>query len=212
MVTASFFYFLLTGAFFGLTAGISPGPLLTLVISETLKHGIKGGIKIAVAPLITDLPIILIASFVFSELSQSDLILGLISFMGAVFFIYLGIGTIRTREQDKELGKIKTESLKKGITANMLNPHPYLFWLTVGIPTAFKAYETSLITAVLYFLLFYIMLVGSKISVAFMVEKSRNFFKNRIYTLTMQILGITLFVFAAIFIIDGIRMLKDFSF
>ncbi|MCD6225405.1 MAG: hypothetical protein J7K32_07820 [Deltaproteobacteria bacterium] len=50
--------FLTAGTILGLSAGLIPGPLLTLVISETLRHNIKAGIKIAVAPLLTDLPII----------------------------------------------------------------------------------------------------------------------------------------------------------
>lgn len=51
------FTFLISGIIFGLSAGISPGPLLALVISETLKFGRKEGIKVAIAPLITDIPI-----------------------------------------------------------------------------------------------------------------------------------------------------------
>jgi threonine/homoserine/homoserine lactone efflux protein len=39
-----------TAVVFGLSAGLSPGPLLTLVIAETLKRGIAAGIRIAVAP------------------------------------------------------------------------------------------------------------------------------------------------------------------
>ena len=52
---------LLTGVIFGLSAGFAPGPLLTLVITQTLKHNIKEGVKVALAPLLTDLPIILAA-------------------------------------------------------------------------------------------------------------------------------------------------------
>ena len=32
---------LVSGAVFGLSGGLTPGPLLTLVISETLKHGVR---------------------------------------------------------------------------------------------------------------------------------------------------------------------------
>ena len=64
MITAtSSIAFLTMGAFLGLTAGLSPGPLLTLVITETLKHSRAAGIKIAVAPLITDVPIIIFTYF-----------------------------------------------------------------------------------------------------------------------------------------------------
>ena len=51
------------GGFLGLTAGISPGPLLTIVISETLKHGRKEGFKVAVSPLFTDVLIVVSDGF-----------------------------------------------------------------------------------------------------------------------------------------------------
>jgi threonine/homoserine/homoserine lactone efflux protein len=210
MVTASSLPFLAMGAFFGLTAGISPGPLLMLVITETLKHNKKEGIKIAVAPLITDLPIILIATFLFSTIAQYNTVLSLISFVGGLYLVYLGYETLKTKGLENDIQKLRPNSLVKGITANFLNPNPYIFWLTIGIPTAFKAYETNLVTVVLYFLLFYVMLIGSKTCVAFLVEKSKAFLKNKTYLATMKILGISLLIFALYFFYDGIKILKGF--
>jgi len=209
MITASSFTFLTMGAFFGLTAGISPGPLLTLVITETLQHNKTEGIKIAVAPLITDLPIIITTFFIFSKFSHFNIVLGVISFLGGIFIAYLGYETIKTKGLDVKIQKLKPESLKKGITANFLNPHPYLFWLTVGTPIAFKAYGISLVTAILYFLSFYALLIGSKICIVLIVDKSKTFLKTRVYNWTMRILAIALFIFAAFFFYDGIRILKN---
>ncbi|MDY6953588.1 MAG: LysE family translocator, partial [Thermodesulfobacteriota bacterium] len=48
------------GIVLGLSAGFAPGPLLALVISQTLRHNAVEGLKVALAPLVTDLPIILI--------------------------------------------------------------------------------------------------------------------------------------------------------
>ena len=44
--------FLTIGTILGLSAGFAPGPLLALVISETLQHDIKSGVKVALAPII----------------------------------------------------------------------------------------------------------------------------------------------------------------
>ncbi|MBT4876955.1 MAG: LysE family translocator, partial [Desulfobacula sp.] len=44
-------HYLTIGMVLGLSAGLAPGPLLTLVISETLLHDIRAGIKVAMAPL-----------------------------------------------------------------------------------------------------------------------------------------------------------------
>ncbi|MFZ0611777.1 MAG: LysE family translocator, partial [Desulfobacterales bacterium] len=50
--------YLVTGIILGLSGGLTPGPLLTLVITETLKHGFREGAKVSLAPLLTDLPIV----------------------------------------------------------------------------------------------------------------------------------------------------------
>ena len=60
-------FYLSSGLFFGIIAGISPGPLLPLVVSETLKFGPKEGIKLSLAPLITDIPIVLASFFIISN-------------------------------------------------------------------------------------------------------------------------------------------------
>jgi threonine/homoserine/homoserine lactone efflux protein len=207
IIMASSFTIIFMGAFFGFTAGISPGPLLTLVITQTLRHNRKEGIKIALAPLITDMPIILITYFIFSTLSQFDIILSVISISGGIFFTYLGYESFKSNGLDLELLKANPDSLRKGITANLLNPHPYVFWMTIGIPTAFKAYEINLPTALLYFLLFYTMLIGSKVSIAIIVEKSKSFLNNRAFIFTMQILATALFAFAILFFYNGIKTL-----
>jgi len=70
---------LLAGIVMGLTAGFSPGPLSTLVITQTLRHGLKEGVKVAVAPLMTDLPIIAASLLLLSRAAHNENILGVIS-------------------------------------------------------------------------------------------------------------------------------------
>jgi threonine/homoserine/homoserine lactone efflux protein len=48
------------GTLLGLAAGFSPGPLTVLVIGETLRHRLRSGLQVATAPILTDIPIILL--------------------------------------------------------------------------------------------------------------------------------------------------------
>lgn len=205
--TLAILKFFIIGAFLGLTAGISPGPLLTLVISETLKHNRKAGVRMAVSPLFTDIPIVLVSLFVFTRLAQFDTILGVVSCLGGIFIAYLGYETITTRELRIGEPAMQSQSLKKGIIANFLSPHPYLFWVTVGAPIALKAFELNLIALILYFLSFYFFLIGSKIGVAYLVSKSKVFFSNMLYMWVMRFLAVTLFIFSAFFFFDGLKYL-----
>ena len=199
--------FLSTGTILGLSAGFSPGPLLALVISETLQHDMKAGIKVALAPILTDLPIIIFSLFVLAKLSRFQPILGVISLIGGCFIMYLGIKNIMTKAVHVTISKSAPKSLQKGILVNVLSPYPYLFWFSVGGPTTIKAMAVSLPAAIFFIGSFYLLLVGSKIFLAVVVGKSRSFLQGKTYIFTMRLLGVILFIVAAVLFRDGLRLL-----
>ena len=170
-----------TGFILGLS-GLIPGPLLTLVITETLKQGVKDGIKIAVSPLFTDLPIILITILIISRFSNTNFILGFIAFGGSIYLLYLAYESFSFRGNDTSTAILQENIIKKGIIANFLNPSPYVFWLTIGAPTVLKAYNISIITASFFIIVFYSVLVGSKVVIAMITGKTKNFLNNRYYS------------------------------
>ena len=61
---------LATGIVLGLSSGLAPGPLLALVVAQTLRHGPREGCKIALTPLVTDAPIILVALILAVKLAE----------------------------------------------------------------------------------------------------------------------------------------------
>jgi threonine/homoserine/homoserine lactone efflux protein len=98
-------------------------------------------------------------------------------------------------------------SLQKGILTNFLNPHPYLFWITVGAPTMVKAQQVD-IFAVFFFLLgFYVSLIGAKITLAILIYKSESLLSGRIFTLLNKITGCALMFFALVLLKEGVMYL-----
>lgn len=199
--------FLTIGSILGLSAGFAPGPLLTLVISETLRHDIKSGVKVALAPVITDLPIIMLTLFILVKLSGFHKVLGIISCMGGFFLLYLGWQSMVTKGVELNLQETRSKSLAKGIIVNTLNPHPYLFWFGVGGPTVTKAINQGLFAAIAFISSFYVLLVGSKILIALLVGKSRSFLIGKGYIYTMRLLGVALCALAVILFRDGFKLL-----
>ena len=197
---------LLSGVLLGLAQGMTPGPLVTLVVSETLKFGKEEGLKVAVSPLITDSTIVLFAVTVLSAFEGYRALLGAVSVFGACYLIYLGLENIRTKVKAYEVGAVKRGAFKRAVITNFLNPHAYLFWLFVGGPIILENFRTDLSAIVLFLLGFYCFLIGSQISVALIVEKSKQFIKSKHYSLMIQILGIILILFAAKILIDGLRL------
>ncbi|UCB45741.1 MAG: LysE family translocator [Spirochaetota bacterium] len=203
--------FLTSGIVFGSVAGITPGPLLALVISETIKHDRRKGISVAFAPLITDLPIVFASVFILAKLAHYQLILGIISIAGATFICYLAYESFRVKGIELCGSEGGVRSLRKGIITNLLNPSPYIFWITVLAPTTIRAYTINIVAAVFFVLGFYLFLIGSKIIVSVIVDKSKRFIKDRVYLYIIRSLGVALLVFAFLFIRDGLKFLGIFT-
>ena len=191
---------------YGLSAGFSPGPLLALVISQTLRYGVREGVKASMAPLVTDLPIILVSVLILRSLSDSRFILGCISMAGGLFVTYLAyecFRTVRLEMADLDGGP---QSLGKGAAVNALNPHPYLFWLTVGGPSVIRAWADSPLGAVAFVAVFSGSIVGSKVMIAAMVGKSKHVLSGKAYGIVMRVLGLLLLIFAVLLFKDGVEL------
>jgi threonine/homoserine/homoserine lactone efflux protein len=198
--------FLTTGTILGLSAGIAPGPLLALVVSESLRYGMKAGVKVALAPVLSDLPIVVLTLYFLARVSAFHTILGMISILGGVVLLIMGYQGITAKGLDLSLHDTKPASLKKGILVNVLNPHPYLFWVGIGGPTTLKAWDRGPLAAAVFIGSFYLFLVGSKVALALLVGEYRTFLTGRFYIYTMRVLGLILMAFALVLFRDGMNL------
>ena len=206
------FEFLIAAFVFGLSGGLSPGPLLTLVVSETLARGRNAGLAVSMSPLITDGPAIAAAVILLGRVENSDAALGIISIAGGALLTTYGIAGLRGAELKVEESEVERKvwaSLGKGVSVNFLNPNPYLFWLTIGTPILLRAHESSWFLAIGFLVVFYLALVGSKCVLTILVARSRAVLRGRAYVFVNRILAVALLVFAAIFIREGFLLLAD---
>jgi threonine/homoserine/homoserine lactone efflux protein len=197
------------GVLFGLTAGLSPGPLLALVITQPLRHGPGQGVRVAMAPLLTDVPIVLACTLFVGVVAQSGGALGLIALAGAGVVAWLARDTWRA-EPPGGAGAVAApaRSWTRGAVVNALSPHPWLFWLTVGAPTLLASLAAGGPLAAVAFLAgFYVCLIGSKVAIAVLVGRSRDRVAGRGYTWTMRLLAVLLGVFALGLLVEGLRTL-----
>jgi threonine/homoserine/homoserine lactone efflux protein len=200
--------FWMIGALLGLSAGLSPGPLQALLVSETLRHDFRAGIKVAISPIFTDLPIILLTVIILGRLSGFHSVLGIISLMGGLVLLYLGYKSFLVKGGELTLEKETPKSLTKGVIVNLLNPHPYLFWFSVGAPIINKALNKGMGSAGTFIISFYFFLVGSKVLLAFLVGKSKSFLTGKWYLYTLRFLAVLLCIYAAVLIREGLSLLK----
>jgi len=197
-----------TGAVLGLAAGFAPGPLLALVLAQAIRYGTREGAKVAAAPLITDIPIVLLATALVAAAAEAaGSLLGAISLAGAVFVAYLGVESIRTTGVEAGRPDEAPRSWTRGAAVNALSPHPYLFWITVGAPTLLLAWGEGPLAVAAFLVGFYACLVGAKMLLAVVAGRSGGRLRGGAYRLVMAVLGGLLLVFALRLAVEGLRLL-----
>ena len=191
----------LAGITLGIVEGVKPGPLLTTVIKETLTNGFKGGIRAASAPFFTDGPLILFSIFMAGYIADQPLLFCGIAVLGAIFLTRMGMECFNPEIPDIGATDVDlTQSLKKGILTNLLNPNAYIFWLLIGGPLMATAAHSEPIAPFAYAFSFLVSIVLVKITIAYFFSKAQVNLSSDRYLLTLKICGFAMFIFAGSFL------------
>jgi threonine/homoserine/homoserine lactone efflux protein len=200
-------YYLATGALLGLGAGLSPGPLLALVLSESLRRGAPAGIRVALAPLVSDLPIIALVLPGLGKVAHHNMLPGILALLGGGLVVWMGLGDLRGTGAGAVVAEARPEAhpLRRGVLVNVLSPYPYLFWLGVGGPMIFKAWGQSPAAALAFLGSFYLLLVGSKVLLACVVGRL-TFLGSRAYRNILRTLAFLLCLFGLSLVYEGLTL------
>ena len=189
----------------GLGEGLKPGPLNTLVISETLQHDWKAGMKVSLSPLITDAPIITLSAFLWSQATSLNGVEAILYFAGAMFLTWLGIDGLRSATPDfSDIGKTDAEhSLRRGIITNLLNPNPWMFWTLAGAPFMVAAWNQSPWMPFAFVIPFLGVLIGVKVLIAITFDRSKQWMSDGGLLWAIRLSSLALIVLAGLFALQG---------
>jgi threonine/homoserine/homoserine lactone efflux protein len=154
--------YLIQAAGFGLSAGTSFGPLHTLLMNVTLAQGWRAGLMLAMIPLLTDAPIVLLMLFVLRAMPPAAVpllnIVGGIAVFVIAFLTYRGLrAPVAAAVAPKVVAR---DTLLKGAAVNFLNPGPYIFWGTITGPLFLEALSLSVAAGLGFLATFYGTFVG----------------------------------------------------
>jgi threonine/homoserine/homoserine lactone efflux protein len=149
--------YILQGIGYGFAAGVQPGPLQTYIISQTLLKGWRRSLPAALAPLISDGPIIAICLFVLSQVP--GWLQRILFIAGGLFVLYLAYSAYQTwKNFDPNLPSPESgtqQSILKAALVNTLNPNPYIFWSLVTGPILLADWRKTPIDGLGFLLGFY---------------------------------------------------------
>jgi threonine/homoserine/homoserine lactone efflux protein len=156
-------FYLLQGVGFGLAAASQPGPLQTYLVSQSVTRGWKRTLPAALAPLISDGPIIAVCLLILSQIPAW--LERFLYLAGGLFVLYLAYGAFKSW-RNFEMQTLPAEStgrqniLKAALTI-ALSPGPYIYWTLVTGPILIKGWRETPVNGIGFLAGFYLMMIGS---------------------------------------------------
>ena len=180
----------------GLFAGLSPGPLMTVVLTASLERGFRAGLLTAIAPLLTDAPVVLLSLLVLRRVPEW--FLSAVTVAGGLFVVYIGAKTLllaRRPLPETTAASPLSRDIWRGALVNLLSPHPWLFWFTIGTPFMIQSWAEAPWQAIAFLIVFLGLLVGCKVGVAWAGSHGRRFLNATWYSSVMTACGVLLIGF-----------------
>lgn len=169
--------YILQGIGYGFTAAVQPGPFQTYIISQTLNNGWRHTLPAALAPLVSDGPIIALALLVLNRVPAW--LEPALQIAGGLFVLYLAMGSYRAwRRYDPEAAVVAPashQSLLQAALMNSLSPGPYIFWSLVTGPILLAAWRETPARGIGFLAGFYVTIVAGLAGIILLAGTAKRF-------------------------------------
>ena len=201
----------------GFTGAMMPGPVTTLIVTETARRGFIAGPLVTIGHVLLELAMVVALYFGLGDLLKQNAVAGTIGLLGGIFLLWMGFGIVRsawlaqvslTLNQSTPRATGAGNPIAAGVLTSVSNPYWILWWATVGAASlvTFRAYGLAGIVA------FYI---GHTLAdwvwnnvVAFIVATGRRGMSDRVYRGILIACGGFLIALSFYFVSSGISLLR----
>lgn len=120
----------------GFALGAAPGPVQLLILSETAREGLPGGIRVMLGANGTLLVVMVVLALGFSTLVPGAGMLRVLRVLGGAFLVYLGAMELRSlhaqEEAERATGWRGLGPTAKGIMSVVVSPGAWVFFATTA--------------------------------------------------------------------------------
>ena len=154
--------YLIQGIGYGFAAASQPGPFQAFLVSQSLTRGWKRALPGALAPLVSDGPIILLCVLVLSQLP--DWLQQVMYILGGLFVLYLAYGAFKSwRDYDETIAHPELsgqQTILKAALTNAISPGAYLFWMFITGPLLVQGWRETPVHGLALLVGFYATLIS----------------------------------------------------
>jgi threonine/homoserine/homoserine lactone efflux protein len=202
---------LLGGVSLGFLAAVQPGAFQTYVINAALSLGWRRGIVAIFAPLIADIPIILVVVFVLGQVLP-PVAKVLLRIVGGLFLLWLAFVTWKQLRTGITIGGEATQSagqatLKRAVLMILLSPGPYIAWSTFNGALLLQGLEQSPLHAVAFLAAFYVTFLTLLALIVVVFDRLRRL-DERVTRAVLRLTVLILVVFGLLLIVQGLGIVQ----
>jgi threonine/homoserine/homoserine lactone efflux protein len=199
----TYFIFGITYAF---ACVVQPGPFQAYLFSQSLTNGWRKTIPLVFAPLMSDVPIIVLVLFVLTNIPHE--VLRVFQCFGGLFLLYLAYNAYKTWRKFNQSDKQDVshqQNFFKAIIVNLLNPSPYLGWSLVMGPLLIKGWIDNPVNGIVLLIGFYGSMIIYSIVMVVLFAATGNF-GLRVNRISIGISVIALVIFGFYQLWSGINV------
>lgn len=175
-LTMSVLTYVAQGIGYGFVAAVQPGPFQTYLISQTLSRGWRRSLSIALAPIVSDGPIIALVLLALTQIPAS--LQRALYVAGGLFALYLARGTFVAWHHFDTAALPECTADQRGLLkaaiANVLSPGPYLYWSLVTGPILLAGWRESPINGIGLLAGFYAAMIGTLAGIVLLFGTARQ--------------------------------------
>ena len=152
-------FYLSQGLLLGSAAAAQPGPFQAYLLAQTLQNGWQRALWAALAPLLSDGPIILLTLLVLTQVPEG--FLAGLQAAGGFFLVYLAYKAFTAfHTAGSPPPPPARTNIFEAALMNALSPGPYIFWATIAGPILLRGWQLSAGHGITFLLGFYSALIG----------------------------------------------------
>ncbi len=121
----------------------------------------------------------------------------MISILGAAYLLKMGLECFSIEPPSSDLAEVDvSDSFKRGVLTNLLNPNVYIFWFLIGGPLMASVADEEPLAPVAYAVTFLVSIIIVKSIIALAFDRTRGNLSRRSYSIMLSLCGVAMIFFA----------------
>ena len=149
------------GAALGFAAAASPGPFAALLLAQSVRNGPVRTLPLALVPVVSDGPIILLCMLLLTRAPAS--LLRALQVAGGLFLLWIAFRLLRTADgtaESRPSAEPFGRAFASGVAIAVLSPAPWIYWTLVSGPLLARAWAEAPARGMAFLAGFYLFICG----------------------------------------------------